>query len=52
MVAQYGINPSHEDSPEAGWPVGVTLMVTRRGGVRGPVACCERDERAARPTHG
>jgi hypothetical protein len=38
------INRSHEDRPEAGWPVGVTFMVTRRGWERGPVPRCERDE--------
>ena len=45
-----GINLSHEDRQEAGCSVGVTFMVTRRGWVRGPVACGERDAWAAHPT--
>src|SRR5713101_2618558 len=45
-------NLSHEERQKAGRSVGVTLMVTRRGWECGPVPCCERNERAARPSHG
>ena len=51
LSALIDINLSHEERQEAGWPVGVTFMVTRREWERGPIRCCERDERAVRPTH-
>src|SRR5580765_3822707 len=38
LSALIGITLSHEERPEATWPVGMTFMVTRRGGECGPVS--------------